>query len=446
MQDQLDANQCRMATVAIFDTNGLLRGQKVSRRNLEGILEKGMGMSPVQLALDPTDAILPIPGVSDDDANFHDSPLTVDQDSLRTIPFEAAGDNLLLLANFTGENAGLCPRSLLSRVLEKGKTMGFQAKYGMELEYTLFDETSASIAAKGFRNLTPATPHASHDLVIYQTAQSTWYSEVADMCEALDINLGKMHEEIGPGFMEACVGPGVDLETADQTALLKNFMRVLAMQQDKTVTYMARWSEQSDSQSTHIHISLLDQDGKPAFWDDQAEHHMSTTFRHFIGGMQKYLGGMMLLFAPTVNSYRRFVEGTFAPPMLSWGMENRTTCLRVVGESASDIRVENRLPGADSHPHLTMAASLAAGLAGIAEQLEPSAETTGNGYIPGVAFGEEFPRQMSEAIHALRQSSHAREWLGDQFVDAFATSREGQLAEFQAKVPDVELMRFFELG
>ncbi len=446
MKDQLDANQCRMATVAIFDTNGLLRGQKVSRKNLEGILDKGMGMSPVQLALDPTDAILPIPGVSDDDANFHDSPLKVDQSSLRNIPFEAPSDDLLLLANFTGNNAGICPRSLLSKVLEKGKTMGLQAKYGMELEYTLFNETSASLAAKGFRNLEPATAHASHDLVIYQAAQSNWYSEVANMCEALNINLSKMHEEIGPGFMEACVGPGVDLETADQTALLKNFMRVLAMQQDKSVCYMARWSEQSDSQSTHIHISLLDNDGKPVFWDESNDHNMSDTFRYFIGGLQTYMAGMMLLCAPTVNSYRRFVEGTFAPPMLSWGVENRTCCFRVVGESPTDIRVENRLPGADSHPHLTMAASLAAGFAGIAEKIAPSAETTGNGYIPGQASGAEFARQMSDAIAALRASSHAREWLGDQFVDAFASSREGQLNEFQSKVPDVELMRFFELG
>lgn len=446
MKDKLDANNCRMATVAIFDTNGLLRGQKVSRKNLEGILEKGMGMSPVQLALDPTDAILPIPGVSDDDANFHDAPLQVDQSSLRNIPFEAEGDDLLLLANFTGNNAGLCPRSILSNIIAKGKTMGLHAKYGMELEYTLFNETSASLAAKGFRNLEPATAHASHDLVIYQTSQASWYTDVADMCEDLDINLSKMHEEIGPGFMEACVGPGMDLETADQTALLKNFMRVLAMQQDKTVTYMSRWSEQSDSQSTHVHISLLDDDGKPAFWDESGEHNMSDTFRYFIGGLQKYLGGMMLLFAPTVNSYRRFVEGTFAPPMLSWGFENRTSCFRVVGEAAGDIRVENRLPGADSHPHLTMAASLAAGFAGIAEQCEPTAETTGNGYIPGIATGEEFPRQMADAITALRESAHAREWLGNQFVDAFSASREGQLAEFQAKVPDVELMRFFELG
>jgi glutamine synthetase len=446
MQDKLNDNNFRMATVATIDTNGLLRGQKVSRSNLEGILKNGMGMAPAQLALDPTDAILPLPGVTDDSGSFNDSMLQVDQDSCCSIPFEAPGHDLLFLAQFSGEYAALCPRSILSNVIKRGKAMGITPKYGMELEYTLFNETSASLQDKGFRNLQPATAHASHDLVIYQAAQSDWYKDVVEMCEPLGIDLIKMHEEIGPGFMEACIGPGKDLETADQAVLLKNFLRVLAMKQDKTITFMPRWSEQADSQSSHIHTSLLGNDGTPLFWDASKPDNMSDTFRHFVGGLQKYLGAMMLLFAPTVNSYRRFVEGTFAPPALSWGIENRTTCFRIVGEDPSSIRVENRLPGADTNPYLTMAATLAAGYAGIAEKCQPSAAVVGNGYLPGTTDGLEFPHQMSNAIAALRASEHAKQWLGERFVEGYATSREGQLAEFQSKVPDTELMRFFELG
>ena len=446
MDKLLDGNGCRFATVAMSDTNGLLRGQKVSRKGLAGILQNGMGMAPVTMALDPTDQILDLPGVTDEAADFHDAVLTVDTSSHRTIPWEAKGDDLLFLSQYSGDAAGLCPRAILSKVLDRARDMGLAVKYGLELEYTLFDETSESLAAKGFRDLRPATPHASHDLVLYQTLQADWYRDVADMCAALNINLAKMHEEIGPGFMEACIEAGEGLEPADQAMLLKNFLRVLAMRQGRIATFMARWSEQADSQSTHIHISLLDDTGAPVFWDGDAPDHMSDHFRHFLGGMQKYTGDMTLVFAPTVNSYRRFGEGTFAPPALTWGIDNRTTCFRVVGHDAGSLRFENRLPGSDTNPYLSVAATLAAGLAGIAERHEPTAPTKGNGYVPGVGEGPEFAQSMPEAITRLRQSDHARDWLGKAFVDGFSATRAAQEAAFRTKVPDTELRRFFELG
>ena len=148
------------------------------------------------------------------------------------------------------------------------------------------------------------------------------------------------------------------------------------------------------------------------FYDAAQKHGMSETFRHFIGGMQKYLGDVTLLFLPTVNSYRRFAPGTFAPPALGWGYENRTTCFRVVGHDAGSLRVENRLPGADTNPHLTVATTLAAGLAGILEKVEPEAEVIGNGYATERA-GPDFPRAMPEAITRLRGSQFARDWLGE---------------------------------
>ena len=446
MDKILDENGCRFATVAMSDTNGLLRGQKVSRKNLEGILKDGMGMSPVTLALDPTDAILNLPGVSDDTADFHDTPLLVDRESVRRIPWEAPGHDLLFLSQFSGGAAGLCPRSILANVLKRADEMGLVPKYGLELEYTLFDETPETLQAKGFRNLTPATMHASHDLILYQTLQSDWYRDVAQMCEALKIDLAKMHEEIGPGFMEVCTSAGTGLGPADQTVLLKNFLRALAMRQGRMITFMPRWSENTDSQSTHIHISLTDKDGNHVFRDENAPDKMSPTFRHFLGGLQKYTGDMMLVFAPTVNSYRRFAEGTFAPPALTWGMENRTTCFRVVGHDAGSLRTENRLPGSDSNPYLTAAATLAAGLAGIQDKVEPFEPVKGNGYVPGTGEGPDYSRSMLAAIAALRGSDHARDWLGDVFVDGFSATREAQEAEFQVKIPDTELRRFFELG
>ncbi len=435
----------RFATVAMADTNGLLRGQMVSVRALRGIAAAGMGMAPAQLALDPTDVMLDMPGVNDDSGDFHDDPLILDPTSMRRLPWSKPGMDMLILSNFTGPTADICPRALLRRVLDRAATAGYVPKYGMELEYTLFNETPASARAKGYRNLNAATAHPSHDLILYQAVQTEWYEAVADICQPLNIDLAKMHEEIGSGFMEACIGAGEGIGPADQMVLLKNFIRALALRQGRSVTFMPRWNDQADSQSIHLHVSLKDTAGNPLFHDATQPRAMTQTFRHFIGGLQKYLGDLSLIFLPTVNSYRRFAPGTFAPPGLSWGYENRTTCFRVVGHDAGSLRVENRLPGGDTNPYLTTAATVAAGLAGLLEQIEPEPETIGNGHATPHT-GPDYARSMPEAIDRLRASPVAREWLGPRFVETFTATRKCQYDEFRKLVPDVELTRFFDLG
>lgn len=444
IEDYLADPASRFATVAMTDTNGLLRGQMVSAGSLRGIAKTGMGMSPVTLALDPTDAMLVIPGVSDGSSDFHDDPLVVDPATARRLPWSKPGHDLLVLSNYSGPTAQMCPRSILKRVLERVDAAGFRPRYGMELEYTLFDETPQSARAKGYRNLKTATPHNSHDLVLYQVEQTEWYEAVADMCVPLRIDLAKMHEEIGGGFLEACIAAGEGLEPADQLVLLKNFIRALAQRQGRCVTFMPRWTEAADSQSIHVHVSLKDSAGKSVFFDASQKNGVSQTFRHFLGGLQAYIGELTLLFQPTVNSYRRFAPGTFAPPGLTWGFENRTTCFRIVGHDAGSLRVENRLPGADTNPYLTVAATIAAGVAGILEGIEPDPETVGNGYTQETP--RDFARSMTTAIERLRGSSFAADWLGSRFVEAFTATRESQHDEFRRKVPDVELERFFELG
>jgi glutamine synthetase len=444
LDDYLADPGSRFATVAMTDTNGLLRGQMVSVGSLKGIAKAGMGMAPAQLALDPTDVHLNLPGVNDDSGDFHDDPLVVDPSTVRRLPWSKPGHDLLVLSNFTGASAELCPRSILTKVLARAAEAGLFPKYGMELEYTLFNETPQSAKAKGYRDLQPATPHASHDLIIYQVVQTEWYEALSAICEPLRIDLAKMHEEIGGGFMECCIGAGGGLEPADQLVLLKNFLRALALRQGKSVTFMPRWNEAADSQSIHLHMSLKDKAGTPVFWDAAQKNGVSQMFRWFLGGLQAFIGDMTLIFQPTVNSYRRFAPGTFAPPGLTWGFENRTTCFRLVGHDPGSLRVENRLPGADTNPYLTTAATLAAGIAGILGKIEPDPEVLGSGYAQTPS--RDFARSMPEAISRLRGSAFARDWLGDRFVDGFTATRESQHDEFRRRVPDVELQRFFDLG
>jgi glutamine synthetase len=191
-------------------------------------------------------------------------------------------------------------------------------------------------------------------------------------------------------------------------------------------------------------VSLRDRAGEPVFWDSSAPHNMSETFRHFLGGLQQFLPEVMLVFAPTVNSWRRFAEGTFAPSAFTWGIENRTTCLRVVGESPGSLRVENRLPCSDSNPHLAAAATIAAGLAGIAERIEPDEPVVGNGFL--TERGRRLAESMDAAIAAMRESGFARSWLGPRFVETFTASRHSQAEQFRGLPLVDERRRFFELG
>jgi glutamine synthetase len=445
IKEFLKGKDGRFATVAMSDTNGLLRGQMVSAAGFASILKSGMGMAPPQLALDPTDELLEMPGVTDEMADFHDDVLSVDESSARLLPWSKPGHDLLVLSHYKGESSEICPRALFLKVLGRAEAAGFTPNYGLELEYTLFDESHESARAKGYRNLKTATQHKSHDLVLYQAAQTEWYETVAAMCEPLRINLAKMHEEIGGGFMEACVAAGEGAGPVDQLVLLKNFLRALALRQGRAITFMPRWNEEADSQSIHVHISLKTKKGESAFFDGGKPQLMSDTIRHFIGGLQKHAGELMLMFLPTVNSYRRFAPGTFAPPGLTWGFENRTTCFRVIGHDPGSLRVENRLPGSDSNAYLTVAASLAAGLAGISARIEPHEAVVGNGYgkvPPELAF----PRSLQEAITRFSASAFAKEWFGHRFVASFAATRQSQLDFFARKVTDVELQRFFDLG
>ena len=444
IDDYLKAEGSRFATAAMTDMNGLLRGQMVSVKALASIVKNGMPMAPAQLALDPTDEMLVIPGITDAAGDFHDGRLSIDPSTARKLPWSKAGHDLLVLSQFSDENAAICPRAILTSVMDRAAETGIRPVYGMELEFTLFDETEASAREKGYRGLKTATLHKSHDLLAYQLQQTGWYESVAQMCEVLGIGLAKMHEEIGGGFMECCIDAGSGMAPADQTVLLKNFLRILAARRDQSITFMPRWSEAADSQSMHLHVSLQDGDGNPVFYQEGQPRNMSQTFRHFIGGLQRHIGDLSLVFMPTVNSCRRFAPDTFAPPALTWGYENRTTCFRVVGHSPDSLRVENRLAGSDANPYLNVAATLAAGLDGIAHRIDPMEEVVGPGF--GLENVPDYARSMPEAIERFQRSKAARSWLGGRFVEAFTASRQSQFDAFRSKVPDVELERFFTLG
>ena len=210
-------------------------------------------------------------------------------------------------------------------------------------------------------------------------------------------------------------------------------------------TFMAKWSPDYPGQSGHTHVSLQNLDGSSAFYQDGGLHSMSQTMQHFLGGCQRLMPEMLAMVAGTVNSYSRMVPGAWAPTNATWGVENRTTALRVIPGSPKSQRIEYRVVAADTNPYLAMAAVLASGLAGIEQGLEPTDEVHGNAYTQESPVDLKLPTTLSGAAKRFRQSEVARDMFGSAFVDHYAASREWEEREFHKAITDWELKRYFEI-
>ena len=246
------------------------------------------------------------------------------------------------------------PRGLLRRVLDRARGLGYQVYAGLEYEFFVFNETPDSIRDKGYRNLKPIAPGNFGYSVIRNSVWSDFYRSLLDTCERMDLPLESLHEETGPGVIEAAIGVDSALAAADKAALFKTFAKVVAQKQGLMATFMAKWSMDWPGQSGHIHMSLRDSAGKPVFHQADAPHGMSDVMRWFVGGQQRLMPEFLAMISPTVNSYTRLIPGFWAPTDSAWSVDNRTTALRVISGSPKSQRVEYRVAAADANPYISL--------------------------------------------------------------------------------------------
>lgn len=434
------------ATIALADMHGLLRGKYISRDKLLSVLDHEWGMPPVVLALDFDDVIMEAPEIADGSDGFADGTARLLPETCREIPWESPRRNLLFLAEYSGDAERICPRAIYRRIEQKAADMGFVPYHALEYEFTLFEETALSAHEKGYRDLKLATPFKTYEVLQRQAAWSDFYADLLDTFSHMNVPLETAHEEMGPGFMEASLAAQEGVAAADSAVIFKTYAKAIAQRRGMLITFMARWSNDADGQSGHVHISLRDRDGRPVFHDPEAEGNMSRTMRHFLGGMQTLMPELLLMLGPNVNSFKRFVPNIFSPIAATWGFENRTCALRIISGAAKSQRIECRTPGADANPYLALACLLGAGLYGIEHEIEPSDPTRGNLYEQPVPEAHRFPESFHAGIERFRSSTAARELFGEFFVDVYAATRDHQDREFRARVTDAELHRFFELA
>lgn len=338
----------------------------------------------------------------------------------------------------THELVDVAPRTILRRQVERLAEHGLTAMAASELEFFLFDETYRAAAAGGYANLTPAGWYIEDYHLLQGSRVEPYVRAARRALSASGIPVENSKGEWGRGQHELNIRYTDVLAMADRHTIMKHAMKELADAMGLSVTFMAKPTGSEAGSSSHIHLSLRDTDGNPAFADGDGR---SAVFRHFLAGWLHHTPDFMVCYAPTVNSYKRYQDGSWAPTRLAWSGDNRTAGFRVVGSGPS-LRIECRVPGADCHPYLAYAASIAAGLAGIEQELEPPEEFRGDVYsatdLPRIA------RSLERAIPAFRNSAVARAAFGDAVVDHYTHAHEVEVEAYHAAVTDWERARYFE--
>ena len=439
-------NSCSKVKLAIVDIDGILRGKIVSADKFRTILDGGMGFCAVVFGWDMEDKSYDNVNVTGWHNGYPDFDAMVDTRTFRQIPWE--DDIPFFLADFSnekGEGLDVCPRTLLKRIDNRALEMGFKPQFSEEFEWFNFETTPDGYYGQDLSKTKPLTPGMFGYSILKSSQKSAFFHDLFDYCHRFGIPLEGLHTETGPGVYEAAIQYGDILTAADRAVLFKSSVKEIAYKHGIMATFMAKWSEKLPGNGGHVHQSLWDLDLESNLFHDQNDPlHMSALMKQYIAGQLYCLPHMLPLVAPTINSYKRLVEGAWAPTTLTWGVDNRTTALRVLSRGKSSTRLESRVVGSDVNPYLAMSACLAAGLYGIAHELplnQPATE--GNGYRD--FSNGTLPTSLKEATAQMKESDVAKELFGEAFVEHFCNTREWECREFAASVTDWERKRYFEI-
>jgi glutamine synthetase len=366
---------------------------------------------------------------------YGDFVMQPDLDTLCPIPWHPA--TALVMADVKwddGSDVAASPRQILRRQLDRLAERGWIANAGTELEFILFRDTYEQAWHKGYRDLEPANLY-NVDYSLLGTARvEPLIRRIRNEMAGAGLTVENSKGECNLGQHEINFRYADALRSADAHALYKNGAKEIAAQEGMAITFMAKFNE-LEGNSCHIHLSLAGDDGS-ALFDEQPE-----VFDHFVAGQLAALRELTLFFAPNINSYKRFAEGSFAPTAVAWGRDNRTCAMRVVGHGPAR-RVENRMPGADVNPYLALAAMIAAGLDGIDRSLELPPAVDGNAYSDTDL--EHVPSNLRDAHDLFSGSKLAREAFGDEVVEHYLNNARVELAAFESAVTDWERVRGFE--
>lgn len=453
--EQLRRSSVERVKVAVTDVDGILRGKYLHKDKFLSAAapppDGGFGFCDVVFGWDLHDACYDNAKLVGWHKGFPDAQVRLDLATHREVPWDNNVPFFLGEFVWRGPDGAakaeepypLCPRQVLKRVLRRAEKLGYAPMCGMEFEWFNFAETPQSWADKNHANPRPLTPGMFGYSLLRAAHGQPFFRALMEDLAKFRVPLEGLHTETGPGVYEAAIAFSDALEAADRATLFKTATKEIGLRLGIMPSFMAKVKQGLPGCSGHIHQSLSD-GRRNLFHDPRGRHGMSALFESYVAGQVACLLEFGPLIWPTVNSYKRLVDGFWAPVSPTWGIDNRTVSFRVIPGSAKSSRLETRCPGADVNPYLAMAAVLAAGLHGVEKELRleaPPVEGTdrGTGEIPRA------PRSLIETTRRFQESEIARDWLGNDFVDHFSATREWEWRLWQDAVTDWELKRYFEI-
>jgi glutamine synthetase len=390
----------------------------------------------------------PVPGykATSWEKGYGDFVLKPDMSTLRRVPW-LPGTALVIcdvLDHHTHEDVTHSPRAMLKKQLKRLEAMKLKAYVASELEFFLFDDSYEIANRKGYRNLKTSGHYIEDYHILQTTKDESVMRAIRNGLNAAGIPVENSKGEWGPGQEEINVRYAEALEMADRHTIIKNGCKEIAYGLGRAVTFMAKWDYGMAGSSCHVHQSLWSADGaSPLFFDKAGEHGMSEMMKCYLAGQLEHAGEITYFLAPYINSYKRFMAGTFAPTRAIWSFDNRTAGYRICGADTKSIRLECRVGGADLNPYLAFAALLAAGLDGIEKKMPLEPAFSGDAYDPAKKL-REVPKTLREARGLLDGSRFLRSVMGDDVIDHYVHTADWEQFEFDRRVTDLELKRGFE--
>jgi len=426
--------------VAFPDMQGRLQGKRIHAQFfLDTVLEHGTEACNYLLAVDVELNTVDGYAISSWERGYGDMELVLDLDTLHPVPWMSGSAMVICdLAWLDADHTPVVesPRQVLRAQVERAAEKGFVALAGTELEFIVFNDTYEQAWSSGYRGLTPANQYNVDYSLLGTSRVEPLLRDIRNGMFAAGLVVESAKGECNLGQHEIAFRYDDVVRTADNHSIYKNGAKEIAAQHGKALTFMAKY-DQREGNSCHIHMSLRGSDGGIVF--DKGDGP-TPLFQHFLAGIQATMCELTFLYAPNINSYKRFQPGSFAPTSTAWGYDNRTCSLRVVGHGAG-LRLENRLPGGDVNPYLALAGMLASGLRGIDLELPLEPAFAGNAYE---SDHPRVPTSLGAARDLFTQSATAREILGDAVVDHYTNTADVELAAFGAAVTDWERYRSFE--
>jgi glutamine synthetase len=443
---QLTEQNTEKVKVAITDMDGILRGKMISFEKFVSVVEKGFGFCNVVFGWDAGDAAYDNVQYTGWHSGYPDAKAVIDTGTFRQIPWE--NDMPFFLADFRdakGKDLDICPRSLLKKITQQSLDAGFIPFFSQEFEWFNVIDNTDELYKNKFSNIQPITNGMFGYSLLRTAEKNNYFHDLFDGLKKIGVPVEGLHTETGPGVYEAAITCSEILEAADRAVLFKSAVKQIAKQHGIIATFMAKFTESLPGCGGHVHQSLWDTAKKQnLFYDKKTKNSISALMENYIAGQLYCLPFILPMFAPTINSYKRLVEGAWAPVTLTWGIDNRTTALRALPGSNASTRLETRVVGSDSNPYLAMAACLASGLYGIKNKMKlKTAATAGNGYTD-IKNGV-LPKNLWDASQAMKASTVAKELFGDVFVNHFVATREWEWRQFMKVVTDWELKRYLEI-